>query len=196
MNSTDQVLVARQSGSRIAFEGEMLSLSSPRKNWTIVNPSRLIHQVERRYPKTTDSDQFESKNLVEPSISFTANALKESIVVRNGVEEPVPTTKLLGQWEGYVLSTDGEAFTARLIDTMGNDPDYEAEFEIESISKQDHDLIQAGAVFYWSITYFRRVDGNISTMSDIRFRRLPVWTQQELQKAKQKADSIAELLGI
>ena len=93
----------------------------------------------------------------------------------------------LQKWEGTVTDKKEDFFNARLIDLTGNAPDEEAEFALEEVDEDDITLVQIGAIFYWSIGYYKAKHGQRQRTSLIRFRRLPVWTASEIEKAKEKA---------
>ena len=59
---------------------------------------------------------------------------------------------------------------------------------------EDLDLLEPGAVFYWNIGYRDRPSGR-ERISTIRFRRLPVWTADELKVADQEAARVREKIG-
>lgn len=100
----------------------------------------------------------------------------------------------LQAWEGMVLQVLEDSFIARLVDRTSNGPDEEAEFPLEEVSDADRFLIEPGAVFYWHIGYRISESGQRTRASDIRFRRLPVWSSEDLKKAKQEAQQISDLL--
>lgn len=103
------------------------------------------------------------------------------------------TLKILGSWEGAVLQKNGDMFVARLVDTKGKHSDEEAEFSVEEVPKSDRDLIDSGAVFYWTVGFWDSIGGLRSRISQIRFRRLPVWSPAELERAKANASRLGQL---
>lgn len=102
------------------------------------------------------------------------------------------TFRSLQKWEGVVLEVEGDYFRARLVDLTCPGPDEEAEISIEELSPEDLELLEPGAVFYWNIGYHNSVNGQRTRASQIRFRRLPVWTKEDLEKAQVKATQIYE----
>lgn len=100
----------------------------------------------------------------------------------------------LQKWECTVLNISHDSFTARLIDLTGNGPDEEAEFSRDEVDPEDIDLLETGAVFYWNIGYRDRASGR-ERISTIRFRRLPVWTADELKIARQEASRVREKIA-
>ncbi|MGB9498208.1 MAG: hypothetical protein ACKVE4_00335 [Dissulfuribacterales bacterium] len=82
------------------------------------------------------------------------------------------------KWRGVVLKIYEDCFLCRLVDQNGNSPDEEAEILLSEISDEDLQLIDIGAVFYWSIGYQINPSGTRIRSSIIRFRRLPVWRSE------------------
>lgn len=103
--------------------------------------------------------------------------------------------KLLQQWEGVVQEIDDEYFVCQLRDLSGDEPDETAEIFLEEVSDNDRSLITAGAFFYWNIGYYENKSGQRTRSSMIRFRRLPAWTNKELNASKKVAAAISEKLN-
>lgn len=84
-------------------------------------------------------------------------------------------------WEGKVLRVDHEraVMDVTLEAKMGGIPPHSAEVELQWVSDQDRDLVEPGAVFY--LTLFKRTKhGSIENTQELRFRRLPAWTRQQV----------------
>jgi hypothetical protein len=94
----------------------------------------------------------------------------------------------LHRWEGYVLSVSNRTFLARLVDLSGRLPDEDAEFYLDDVSESDKSLVVPGAVFYWSVGYRISLTRQRSKASLLRFRRLPAWTQSEIEDARRIAE--------
>jgi|RhiMetdeSRZDD1v2_1073273.scaffolds.fasta_scaffold37399_4 hypothetical protein len=101
----------------------------------------------------------------------------------------------LQAWEGIVTQVMDNAFLARLIDLTHTGVDEEAEFPIDEISEEDKALITPGAIFYWDIGYHTSYSGQRTRKSLIRFRRLPAWTQKEIEAAQREAERIGKAFG-
>ncbi|MEW6137075.1 MAG: hypothetical protein AB1733_02510 [Thermodesulfobacteriota bacterium] len=97
------------------------------------------------------------------------------------------------KWEGFVIEVGPETFLARLVRIKGEGPDQEAEIYLDEVAEPDQELIQPGAVFYWSIGYLDRPSGRMRS-SIIRFRRQPAWTQRELEAARARARTLRGIL--
>lgn len=100
---------------------------------------------------------------------------------------------VLQKWEGFVLEIGKETFTARLAPLVGDGGDQIAEIYRDEIDDQDQQLLEPGAVFYWSIGYLDKPSGR-QRFSLIRLRRLPIWSATELRAAEKKAAELGEVL--
>lgn len=98
------------------------------------------------------------------------------------------------KFEGIVLEVKENSFVARLRNFTENIPDEEAEFSITELSKDDISLLKIGAVFYWNIGYLVQVAGQRIGCHMINFRRLPVWTSQEIMAADDRAEDLLSWL--
>jgi hypothetical protein len=96
----------------------------------------------------------------------------------------------LQQWEGVVDEVSGDAFTAILSDRTAETPDERAEFSLDELSRSDFSLVRPGAIFAWTIGYRDMLTGQRIRFSTIRFRRLPAWTQRELDHARVRASHV------
>lgn len=133
----------------------------------------------------TDTHSHYSKRLLE-----TLPGIQRQYVQRSNRER----FDVLAKWEGIVLEIQEDSFTARLVDLSGDYPEEEAEFDIEDVSPDDRSLLMAGAGFYWTLGYQTRPNGQRVRVSVVRFRRLPVWTSEEIAAARQWARNVAKLL--
>ena len=138
-------------------------------------------------------------------------ALARSIVNTRLLDPPVPqdlesTTSLrpeaqdatrirrqtvLQQWEGAVVAVDSESFTAEIWDIT--DPiraDEELKLSLDELDEDDRKLVTVGTIFDWTIG-FDLLPGEKRRFSLIKFRRLPRWTQRELDKFRDQARGIA-----
>lgn len=92
-------------------------------------------------------------------------------------------------WEGKVLRVDYKraVMEAALEAKIGNIAPHTAEIELQWVSDQDTDLVQPGAIFY--LTLFKRTrHGSIENAQELRFRRLPAWTSQQVAQVRQDAE--------
>ncbi len=92
-------------------------------------------------------------------------------------------------YEGTVQEIRIEEFTATLRDQLDpSTPRQSATIALDHVWEDDLGLVVPGAVFYWSIGYRIERHGQRYLQSNIRFRRLPVWTKSELKKLAQNAE--------
>ncbi len=94
-------------------------------------------------------------------------------------------------WEGRVLEVDiqNELMQVLLTAKIGQIPEHTAEIEFQWVSEQDRDLVAPGAVFYLTL-YKQTRRGSIKNSQELRFRRRPAWTKQQVQKIYADADLI------
>jgi hypothetical protein len=94
-------------------------------------------------------------------------------------------------WEGRVLDVDleNEVMNVLLTAKMGQMPEHSAEIELQWVSDQDRDLVVPGAVFYLTL-YKKTRRGSIKNSQELRFRRRPSWTKQQVQKIHSDAEQM------
>ncbi len=103
----------------------------------------------------------------------------------------------LQRWEGVVVSVNTHGFDAVLKDlTDSARPKERAEFSLDEIEPEDRNLISEGAVFYWVIGYEVTPFLQRKHAGFIRFRRLPAWTESEIESVKREADEMEQILGL
>lgn len=148
---------------------------------------------DSRFNLRTDAED-ESLLSAQYSSSSKISELNLCIVTPKSVT-PMHRAVALQRWEGYVDEVLDETFSARLVDLSGDIPDEQAEFSKTEIANDDLDLLAPGAVFYWSLGYLDTPQGQRLRTSSIRLRRLPAWSNNELNAARQEAEHVARHLG-
>ncbi len=159
-------------------------------------------------PPISDSGSVKDSNLYKKLMENTvsADSLLKGSIIRGHETNIVSHEKFkakphqnifisLQKWEGIVMDVMDDAFLARLIDLTQKGTDEEAEFSFDEISEEDKPLIRSGAIFYWNIGYHTSYSGQRTRTSLIRFRRLPAWTQREIDAAKREAERLGKALG-
>lgn len=97
------------------------------------------------------------------------------------------------QWEGVITRLTADGFEAELRDLTAPSNSTEfAEFPLDEVTEADRPLIAIGSVFYWVIGYETIRRGQISNVSELRFRRLPQWTQREIEAVREKGQKLFE----
>lgn len=147
-------------------------------------------------PRLKEREHFPKNGLaISSAVEWELEKPTSLIVLPRFKSTPYPRFYPLQKWEGYVLSVAEDTFWARLIDLNTHGVEEEAEFLLEDVPAADRELIDVGAVFYWAIGYEDKVDGQRMRCSTIRFRRLPVWSRDELETAKRKAEELESLFA-
>jgi len=83
-------------------------------------------------------------------------------------------------WEGTVISVGSEHFDAELEAFADPKNTLTGTLALEAVTDEQRCLVQPGAVFHWSI-YYEWCDGRKRTVSEIIFRQLPAWRQEDLE---------------
>jgi len=98
-------------------------------------------------------------------------------------------------WEGCVEEVFDDYFVATLTDLNNSTITDSVEIKNIAISDQDDEaLLKKGAVFFWEIG--RKYTGRKRELvSTIKFRRLPTWTEKEINHAKKEANEISNTIG-
>lgn len=107
--------------------------------------------------------------------------------------------EVLQQWEGVVASdaAHGDQFRAVIRDlTCPANPEEEVELSVDEVSPSDRPLMVKGAVFYWTIAYETTAEGQLKRVSLLRFRRLPVWTRGQIDRARLRAHRWVRAFGV
>lgn len=161
---------------------------------SIVGLEGLRYFSPNKSPEQAASDK-QSTDVLGTSDSEEKPVIPSISAIPRTPTQPKPRSISLQKWEGVVTNISEGLFTARLVDLTQTGPEEEAEFSISEISQGDQNLMEQGAVFYWSIGYLDDLGGQRTRTSLIRFRRLPVWSEGEIEKAREDAESIGRLIG-
>jgi hypothetical protein len=96
----------------------------------------------------------------------------------------------LQKWEGYVIEVSNNSFAARLVDLTNAGEEEEATFSLRRVSADDRLLVRPGAVFYWNIGEHTDTAGRQGTLSQLRFRRLPAVSDDDMTKARREGKEL------
>ena len=89
-----------------------------------------------------------------------------------------------------MLSIDlaNSTMSTRLNAKIGSFPEHTADIELEWVHEQDLDLVKPGAIFY--LTLFKRLShGSVQNSQEIRFRRLPNWSNAQIRSVHETGKS-------
>ena len=156
-------------------------------------PSSTLEPLE-----TEDKSFFPNVDIEQPeptSETQSRNSNNDEPVLILPVERVRRYFKPEQSWEGMVTEVLDDSFCARLVDMENPEQEEEAEILLSAITDSDDlKLLVPGAIFFWTIGY--QVKGRRSEqVSLIQFRRLPIWTAQEVQSAKHEALELRKRLG-
>lgn len=106
----------------------------------------------------------------------------------------------IAHWEGVIESVSNGNFTARMIPlaeaARGGQREELAEFSEDDLANEsDRELIQPGAVFYWTIGRARNTAGTVTNVSLVRMRRLPPPSRARMVWATREASEMLKSLG-
>lgn len=170
-------------------------------NGAELRPAKASQPAESKYfvPRLTRS-YFNSNSDRAPSVFVSRNEVESQDSSGIAFTEPprldtASSFIVLRHWEGAVLSVADDSFAARVIDPKHKRSDEEAEFSISDVTEFDRKLVNPGAVFYWTVGYVVSPTGNKMRVSQIRFRRLPVWSADDIARAKKAAHQFEELFS-
>jgi hypothetical protein len=192
--SQTRVPLTSSSGSSLLpkNEGGEVSTAGLPDEQLFVDPVNIPSQSKPLFdanPLHLDATVFLGNRRVQEDASPSVVFLRRKPIVQHRFV-------LLQKWEGTVLQVLPEdSLFARLVDLSGSGPDEEAEFSLEEVSEADRLLVAPGAIFYWSIGYIDSLSGQRTRSSVIRFRRLPVWRAEDLERARRRAQRLSDLLG-
>jgi hypothetical protein len=107
-----------------------------------------------------------------------------------------PRQMISHHWECTVVHIGAHSFTATLRSLRDpSDSEKEAEIPLEAVTPDDLELLQPGAIFYWTIGYDISPSGTRKRASEVRFRRLPAWTKKDVERIRSRATELFELFG-
>lgn len=99
--------------------------------------------------------------------------------------------RLLQHWVGVIQELTNDGLVVTLLDQMNpQNPDEEVRISLAEIPEQDHLLLKPGSVLYWSIGYREDQGRPRERYSRIRARRLPVWSEDDLERGRACAQQV------
>jgi hypothetical protein len=126
----------------------------------------------------------------EPEFSYVPTELYKTKA------HPEEVASVIQIWECTVLEVNGQTLRARLHAKVGQIEDHVADIDMEWVSPQDLDLVQAGAVFYLTLSRKLTRGRSIVNSQELRFRRLPAWSRRDAEKIRRVgADLFAKFSG-
>jgi hypothetical protein len=103
--------------------------------------------------------------------------------------------EVLQQWECVILEVRDNCVYCQMHDlTDGTNPEEFAEVLISEFNEYDRPILSEGAVFYWSVGYIHRSNGQIRRSSQLRVRRMPALTTSRRTEISTRVQKLRGLL--
>lgn len=162
----------------IGEPGKVPKISVLRRTTTTFSFENMSNEVR--------SPDFDIASAQSPDKSFAA-PLPPAAYQRSVSSD----SSVIQLWEGKVIDVDQDLGLMRvLLDAkMGKVPSHTGEIELQWVSDQDMDLVRPGAIFYLTL-YKRTKRGSIENAQELRFRRLPSWTRQQIAQVERDANML------
>jgi len=154
-------------------------------------------QVVSRWLSDAESEPNRKTSPTQPGVETAAEAprpRKRFPRLMPIIEAAREDFGLLEKWDGVVLATDADTFTARLYGANEPTRTTQAVFSKNELSPEERGQIQEGASFVWTIGY-RHIGTTRHRDSVIYFRRLLPWEAQELDAAERRAAELKNTIG-
>ncbi|MBI2749736.1 MAG: hypothetical protein HYX43_10470 [Burkholderiales bacterium] len=160
-----------------------------------------VFESVRNFGLLTARSYFEDPSrrpteLYEGDLSAGSDGTYANVQIRNRPKFALPERPTLvsriraeQEFEGMVLEVQQNGFVARLHDlTNLSNPEEDAEISFSEVSPDDLGLVVRGALFCWVIG-LREKDRQITRISEIRFRRMFVWPEDAVTRARARGRS-------
>jgi hypothetical protein len=106
------------------------------------------------------------------------------------------TETMQQQWECIVLEVSDDVVACELHDLWDDSKPTEfAEVYLTEFSESDRQLLHEGTVFYWSVGYETRRNGQIKGFSTFRVRRIPSLTSSQKKSIAAEAAKLSGLFS-
>jgi len=100
----------------------------------------------------------------------------------------------LEKWNGEITRIEDGRIFARISNMKGGINE-EADFPLSDVSEDDRSLVREGATFIFSIGRQMSPGGQITRCPRMYFRRIPIWTSDEVLKAHDKAEALLKKIS-
>jgi hypothetical protein len=104
--------------------------------------------------------------------------------------------KVLQQWECIVTAVQDDCVCCEMHDlSVESNPIEYAEVLVEEFSEYDRPILTEGSVFYWSVGYIQKANGQIRKSSELRVRRMPSLTSSQKVEIARKVGQLRDLIS-
>ncbi|MFY9261049.1 MAG: hypothetical protein WAO71_11130 [Gallionella sp.] len=95
-------------------------------------------------------------------------------------------TAVIHRWEGRVLFVDEVQGLMQVLLSDSAGQEHTGEIELQWVADQDQELVKSGAIFY--LTLYKQIRrGSTQNSQELRFRRRPAWSKQQIKKIHEDA---------
>lgn len=181
--------------------GDPQSGLSPRGRFLLPSHFWEDHELRRSVRDSTATTLPRLPGAIhQPRVTVQEDTDREALIRHLSVGESHPRSSdgfiVVSKWAGCVIEVGRDRFWASLVDVVGrDDQELEGEFPMEEVSDPDIGLVCEGAEFYWAVGYRIQASGQRSRESLLRFRRLPAWSSEEVERALERANLLTAEYG-
>ncbi len=158
------------------------------------NRDWLVHYIDAY----SDSNDADSEKIEKTSMNFEINRSSRQPIINfpHFKEWRKGHFVSLKKWEGIVESVFESSFVARIKDVANEVPDERVEIDFDELTNIDEKkMIEVGAIFSWTMGYHVSSGGTRKRQAILIFRRMPKWTEEDIQRGYKVADEMFAKLG-
>lgn len=159
-------------------------------------PFTAVSMGALQFPAPGDQTESYLPNVTDNPTADKPLPTPEPVFLPKRTVEPRTHFIPLEKREGVVLEIGENEFEARLIDTLGDEPEVTATFSFDDLSEDGLRLLKPGAVFYFNVGYAVSPSGQRSRVADLVFRRLPGRRNADVAAARRQADKVLDELEL
>jgi len=152
----------------------------------IPRPWAAPHAEQLPEPTRVDQAGSVATALDVPPEPGVANVVKWKLARRPQLG-PMPAVQMLEHWEGQVEAVRDGTVHARMRSLRDSAAEeHAAEIELDAFVESERASLQAGDTFYWAVGY-RTEHGTRTGFSEVKLRRLPAWTEKDVERVARSA---------
>jgi hypothetical protein len=171
--------------------------------WSFGGPDRIFAPLNPRASLDSSAHRSSAANSTERPTDGPRRQLDLSDVRPLSLKRPAFGKRGFApayQWEGVVEEINGTGFRARLVpyeegEANAGKVEY-ADFDYDDLADEsDVQLVEEGAIFYWTVGKSRNLAGTLTNTSLLRFRRVLPATAYQARRALLEAGELLRELG-
>lgn len=143
------------------------------------------------YSSRRELDFYKEIDSSEKIFDEKDNLSNETNIIQFPLNRPLDKYITSKSFHGVVDEIYDNFFKASLVDELNER--YVVEIEKSKLHKEDLDLLNVGALFYWNIgKIIDAISQNQQNDSFIRFRRIPVWSEKKIRELNIEVDELSK----